>query len=214
MKKFVINLDSCPERMEAFDDTWIRWRATPREEVSEELDKKMVSIWNSPHQNHLAKCGCFWSHLTLLKKIADEKLNDILVVEDDAKQLKEIPVACLREKGFVYLGGFFLNRKVSKGTWKGDHHSVEGINNAKDKPFVMCGMLAYYISNWEVAKEIYDEIVSHKRYRAIDMMLPRLSVDLNYYYPGLFLEKKMGSSIRDNKRNYMTEDYRWRVPAA
>ena len=33
--KFFINLNRCPERLEYFDDTWIRWEATDWKELDD-----------------------------------------------------------------------------------------------------------------------------------------------------------------------------------
>jgi len=53
MIKFFINLDTDIERKERFLELnkkydFIRWEATGRDDVSEELDQKMISMYNYP----------------------------------------------------------------------------------------------------------------------------------------------------------------------
>jgi len=47
MNTFFINLDNATSRREKFKDTeYIRWRATPKEEVSPFVDDKMISMYS------------------------------------------------------------------------------------------------------------------------------------------------------------------------
>ena len=48
MKKFVINLERCLERMDMFDDSYTRWIATDYKDLDDgdEIYKRMVSMWN------------------------------------------------------------------------------------------------------------------------------------------------------------------------
>ena len=112
MKKFVINLERCIDRMVYFDKSYTRWIATDYKDLddNDEIFKKMISMWNISQNEHRAKCGCLLSHVNLWKHIADNKLNDILIVEDDALQVNYLPND-LAEDTFLYLGFY---KKVNR----------------------------------------------------------------------------------------------------
>ena len=86
MKIFVINLDTAKDRWEHYkdDERFTRWSATSREEVKEWDSKKMISFHNIHPDQHLAKCACLKSHLNILSYIITNKMNDVLILEDDA----------------------------------------------------------------------------------------------------------------------------------
>ena len=92
MLTFIINLDDSKSRMEKYNlDYFHRWRATPRHEIHKFIDEKMISYYNLPRPSHLGKCGCFTSHMKLYEHIVYHKLNDVLILEDDAVKVNDIP---------------------------------------------------------------------------------------------------------------------------
>ncbi len=206
MNKFYINLDSCPERKKYFDDSWKRWSATSRAEVNDFTVNKMISYHNVQFSYHLAKCGCFKSHTLLLQYIVNNKLNKVVICEDDADQIQDFPDDL--GDGFVYLGGYFLNKKRTDGEYKGECGSVNGLNDLSDKNFDVCMTMSYYIGTWEVASALLEEINSLKRWRAIDILYMNSKVPKKYYYPAIFRERPLGSTIRNNKRKFANQFYR------
>jgi len=207
MYKFFINLDSSKERVKYFDDSWTRWSATSRNEVDKLTDEKMISYHNVSRDYHLGKCGCFKSHKLLLRYIVDNKLNKVIVCEDDAEQIvHEIPDDL--GYGFVYLGGYFLNKKRTDGEYKGECGSVNGLNNLSDKNFDVCMTMSYYLGTWEVASALLEEINELKRWRAIDILYMKSKVKKQYYYPAIFKERPLESTIRKNKKKFSNEKYR------
>ena len=85
MITFYINLDTAIKRKNKFQGKdFSRFRAFPRDEVPEILDTKMTSMYNYPRPSHLSRCACWLSHTQLLEKIVNEKLSDVLILEDDA----------------------------------------------------------------------------------------------------------------------------------
>jgi GR25 family glycosyltransferase involved in LPS biosynthesis len=206
MPKYFINLDCSGDRRSHFDESWTRWRARGRNDISSEIDKKMSSYWNIERNNHLGKCGCFVSHIELLNHIVENKLDEVIICEDDAEQISEIPNL---GDNFLYLGGFFMSKKRTDGNYKGEVISEEGINTLKDKPFDIFMTMSYYIGKWEVAKELRDWILSQKRYKAIDVMYANSPIDKYYYYPAIFKERNIQSTIRKQKRKSPNEYYKF-----
>jgi hypothetical protein len=110
--------------------------------------------------------------------------------------------------GFVYLGGYFLNKKRTDGEYKGECGSVNGLNDLSDKNFDVCMTMSYYIGTWEVASALLEEINSYNRWRAIDILYMKSKVPKKYYYPAIFRERPLGSTIRKQKRKFANEFYR------
>jgi GR25 family glycosyltransferase involved in LPS biosynthesis len=205
MRKFYINLlDDYKRRMKFLNKGYHRWEAVSREEVPEELDTKMRSMWNYPREAHLGRCGCFLSHYELYTYIVENKLNDVLICEDDAVQVKELPTDYPKDC-IIYLGGFFHQMKMM------DDKPVkidfkEGINRLGNYRILMT--MSYIIPNWEIAKEILNYIDDRPRYKAIDIMLGDIGIPKFYEYPACYVEEGCESTI--SKKNKKANDkYRW-----
>ena len=207
MKTFYINLDTAPSRREKFAETnFERWRATTKSEVPPFVDKKMTSMYSFGREAHLARCACFISHTKLLEHIVDSKLNDVLILEDDAVATNPLPVDYPRDS-IVYVGGFIYNRKMMD-TRKPVVDHQKGINLCPPD-YRILGTMAYIIPHWNVALKILNKIYSQNRYKAIDIMLGNIGIKQYYYYPGCFREEGSDSQIsKKNKNNkIMTEQY-------
>ena len=207
MNKFVINLERCLERMDYFDDSYTRWIATDYKDLDDDnpVFKRMISMHNINPNEHKAKCGCLLSHLNLWKHIVEHKLNDVLIVEDDAEQINHLPDFTDIEE-FTYLGGFFT-KKITDGEVTPPHllHKLNDI--PEDYKFLTT--LSYYIPTWEIAEKLIVDITSQTRFRAIDVMLNKISVCRCVYYPALFIERDLQSTIRPSKNKHPTELYRF-----
>jgi GR25 family glycosyltransferase involved in LPS biosynthesis len=203
---FYINLvDEHERRVKFLGKGLHRWEAVSREEVPDEIDKKMVSMYNYPRQSHLGRCGCFCSHMELYHYIVEMKLNNCLILEDDAVLVKDTPTEFPKD-GITYLGGFFHNSKMMdnspvKITMK------DGINYLHPDYRILMTM-AYILPTWELCKEIIDDIEMKSRYRAIDIMLGNMAINKYYEYPACFVEEGSESSIA-KKQKKSNEFYRW-----
>ena len=206
MKKFFINLDEDTSRAEKFKQSdYIRWRATSRDEVTEEVDKKMLSYYNLSRKAHLGKCGCFTSHISLLEHVVANKLDDVLICEDDAVQVSELPTDYPTDS-LIYVGGFLHNKKMTNNK-KVIIKSTDGINNLPDEYRILMTM-SYIIPKWELAEDILKKIKSLKRYRAIDVLLGNIEVKKRYHYPACYEEEGVVSTI-NKKSKKATKYYEW-----
>jgi len=206
MKKYFINLDEDTTRAEKFKQSdYIRWRATSREEVSDDLDKKMISYYNYPEKAHLGRCGCFQSHISLLEHIVKNKLNDVLIVEDDAVQVSELPTDYPKDS-LIYVGGFLHNKRMTDNK-KVIIKSTDGLNNLPDEYRILM-TLSYIVPTWELAEDILKKILSLKRYRAIDVLLGNIDIKKSYIYPACFIEEGAVSTIQ-KKSKRSNELYEW-----
>ncbi len=204
MNKFVVNLDRCKDRMKYFDKSYTRWSAVDGAVLKDDnpVLSKMISMYNISPQQHRAKCGCFISHINLLQHIINNKLNNVLVLEDDAEMVNPLPDPLPEE--FTYLGGFFSGKHFSDV--EVPHRA--GIWDIPENTKLLM-TLSYYIPQWEAAKFIYDEIMSQKRYRAIDVMLNNIHFTKCYHYPACYIERPLVSTIRDDKVKHSTKYYTW-----
>jgi len=215
VSKFYINLDRDTSRWEFWRDTdFTRFSATYWEDMDEydPLFEKMVSYWNVPPEQHKAKCGAWISHVRMLEHIVDHKLNKVLVCEDDAEQVNPIPDD-LPDDSLIYLGGFIMNRKISKKMTEKPTHET-GLNILENR-YRMIMLLAYYIPKWEMARDILNYLVkqyTEGRIRAIDIDLFNAVPEdkITYAYPAPFIERPVPSNIRTNKKKHSTENYEWR----
>ena len=166
--------------------------------------KKMVSYHNvAKTPQHLAKTGCFLSHSKLLKHIVDYKLNKVIIVEDDALQIRDLPE--VMPDTFCYLGGFIRNKKItSKEKIEIEHK--EGLNTLDEKYRMVC-CLSYYIPRWEIAEDLYNKLMGLKRWRAIDVSLPNLLPETNYIYPAIYVEQPCESQIQNKKKKKFANEF-------
>ena len=204
--KFVISMKGS-ERLPKWSNTeYKHFEAVNGKELTYDCEscKKMVSYHNvAKTPQHLAKTGCFLSHMKLLKHIVDYKLNKVIVVEDDALQIRGLPE--VMPDTFCYLGGFIGNKKItSKEKIEIEHK--QGLNTLDEKYRMVC-CLAYYIPKWEIAEDLYNKLMGLKRWRAIDVSLPNLLPETNYIYPAIYIEEPYESQIMNKKKKKFANEF-------
>ena len=206
-KTFYINLDTATQRGNKYTDkNFTRWKATSREEVPAYIETRMVSRYNFGKDAHLARCACWLSHTKLLEHIVENKINDVLILEDDAIQVNDLPKIYPKDS-ITYVGGFVYNKKMMDSKPPEIKHQV-GINLCPDNLRIL-GCLAYIVPKWEVALHILNRIYSENRYKAIDIMMGNIGIKQYYNYPASFREEGCESQISQKNKNnkIMTEDY-------
>lgn len=209
MKVFYINLDTATQRRNKFlDKNFTRWRATTKTEVPSYIEGKMLSMYNFGKEAHLARCACFLSHTKLLEHIIENKLNDVLILEDDAIQVNDIPKNYPKDS-ITYIGGFIYNRLMMNEKKVNTDHKI-GINLCPSE-FRILGCLAYIVPTYKVAENILNLIYSQNRYKAIDIMLGNIGIKQYYNYPASFREEGCESqiSVKNKQNKIMTEDYQF-----
>ena len=209
-KIFVINLDSAKDRWEHYkdDDKFTRWSATSKKDLKENdpVFERMISYYNIKPEEHSAKCCCYVSHRNLYRYIVSNKLNKVLILEDDAFQVNELPHPDdLPKDGFTYLGGFSNNLQMVKGPMKVDFQ--DGVNEIKHNEYRMLMCLAIYIPTWQDARRMYDSLDYNGRCRAVDTMLRNAFTRQFVYYPAVFVERPDPSQIRKNKKKFSNSKY-------
>lgn len=211
VNKFFISMENS-ERLPKWNGSeYTHWRAVNGKELDYDCDEcnKMVSYHNVRRTpQHLGKVGCFLSHMNLLNHIVENKINNVIIVEDDALLVNSIPEN-LPDDCLTYLGGFIANKKItSKEPIEIDHK--EGINTLDTQKYRMLMTLSYYIPKWEIAEEIFQQLSNLKRWRAIDVVYGNILKNVKYVYPACFVEEPYDSQIQNNRKNkYCNEFYKF-----
>lgn len=208
----MINLDSAEDRWSHYenDKRYTRWSATSVDDLRDDhpIFKDMVSMWNIDPNEHNCKCACYISHTMLWKYIITNHLEDVLILEDDAKLVNPIPDTCdLPQDGFTYLGGFTSHLRLTDGPKKVEFE--EGINTMNHADYRMLMMMAYYIPHWSVAHKMLQSVTERGRPRAIDTMVRHTHRKQYVSYPASFIERDDPSQIRKKKRKHSNEFYEW-----
>jgi hypothetical protein len=206
---FVINLDSATERWKYYENKgWNRWAATHYNDLDDEhpIFKQMVSMWNIPPEEHKAKCACYISHTSLWEHIIKNDLKNVLVLEDDAYQINELPnIDDLPNDSLTYFGGITYNKRLTDGPLPVDLD--EGLNKIDYTQYRMIMLLSYFIPNRRVAYKMLQSAKERGRPRAIDVMVKFSHINHYLYYPAIFVEKPMQSQIRNKKVRFSDSQY-------
>jgi len=139
----------------------------------------------------------------MMKHIVENKINKVLIVEDDALQVNPLPE--VMPDTFCYLGGFICNKKITNKEKITIEHK-EGINTLDEKYRMLCN-LSYYIPRWEIAQEIVQRLEGLKRWRAIDISIPNILPESKYIYPAVYIEEPMNSQIMNKKKKKFANEF-------
>ena len=206
---FVVNMDSATDRWDYYKDKGVkRWSATNYDEikVSSPDIARMTSYYNLSMKEHLCKLACFKSHTNLWRYIADNKMNNILILEDDAELVNPVPdINNFPRDAITYLGGYTSHPQVTKGAKK--ISLDKGIHLINHDEYRVLMTVAYFIPTYEVAQKLIDFIDNSKRWRAIDCMIKDMEIPLYLSYPGSFKERPVESQIRKKKKKFSNEFY-------
>jgi GR25 family glycosyltransferase involved in LPS biosynthesis len=199
-KIFVINLKRDGEKWSKYkkDDRYIRFSACNGVEMSKEnpyFDRLQI-MWNAADRKKKCTAGILNSHMSIIKKIVKQKINQALVIEDDAvidfKMLEKINLNNLPQDSIIYFGGTLHPPDTFKNkTWTHEEtikSFKKGINKIDSKKFRILGGHGYYFPTWETAKDLLDKVDTKKKMRALDSEMVKLqrSQDIKYfYYPAI-----------------------------
>lgn len=180
-KVFVVNIsDERWKKYDESDDMYYRFKGVDGSKLDlEAYDDKYIFYYNKNEASKKSTIGCAESHMSMMKYIYENQLNNVIVIEDDAlldfTRLYELDDV----KGFCYCGGriqatVLKNDKELQKNINKDMFLKEKLNFIDTESFIITGCHGMYFENYEVAKEIYDDISAQKRVRAIDCELKRI----------------------------------------
>lgn len=222
---FVINLKNRPDRWENIQDNFKdtnlklkRWDATYGKDLSEKEIADITSDFCNKFCSY-GMIGCWMSHYNLWKYIAEHNLNNVLILEDDAKpqsnfneinnKLKNIP----EDYDLIYLGCFgscdqigdnIVNIVFNK---KNKDLYVNGIkHNDLIIPSMPLGAHAYLLSNKGANKLINHKELKKVRYH-IDYALSDLVYNKNDFNVYAFKEPFIMQSSDINASDLVTNEH-------
>jgi len=160
----------------AYDDRTLKYLDDPRyeifpavwwENINDDTLSKYHFRYNCGEDLRKKICACSCSHLKILEKIRDEKINNAIIIEDDAfidfdrlKELDNINEPC-------YIGGMMFPPVLKDVNSFEKPESIDGLNTIDPSKFVILAAHGYYIPNYQDT-EIFLEQHYEKR-RAIDV---------------------------------------------
>ena len=205
-KIFVISLDNenGAERRNKLDYKFTWFKA--EKNLLPIVKDKMIHYWSAGEKNRQGKEGCFDSYYRLFTKIYTEKIDDVIILEDDCFIKKnEFKNFCNdKPTDICYLNGKIKNKKGWK-TYENFSKNI-GINDIGD--FRILGTLGIYIPKWEQLKNIIDIIDNLKRFRAIDIIIVKNKLIKKYYYPSVSLHNDFGISSIQSKGHFIVDNYK------
>ena len=222
-KIFVINLKRDEDKWSKYkkDDRYIRFSACNGVEMSKEnpyFDKLQI-MWNAADRKKKCTAGILNSHMSIIKKIVKQKINQALVIEDDAvidfNILKKINLNKLPQDSIIYFGGTLHPPDTFKNkTWS--HEGIiksfkKGINKIDPKKFRILGGHGYYFPTWEIAKDLLDKVDSKKKMRALDSEMVKLqrTGDIKYFYYPAISYLKMEDAKKGVHAGHMERDMKF-----
>ena len=189
MKIFVINI--CDERWKRYSDDkrYTRWKGCIGSELSASfVDDTYITMHNAKRSHKHNVAGCSESHLSLLKHITENHINNCIIVEDDVSldisrldELKDI-------EEFCYIGGHFQPPVLKKKLDTQNISFKDGVNTIDTTRFTIAGGYGLYIPKYQIAEWIYTNIINRNKRRGYDCELRRLQKILKlkrFIYPAI-----------------------------
>jgi GR25 family glycosyltransferase involved in LPS biosynthesis len=173
VKIFVINISD--ERWERYKDNerFTRWEGCDGKKLSMDfIDKNYIIYWNANESHKRCVAGCGESHLSLLRHIYENKIDDAIILEDDV-DIDFDRLDILKDVNeFCYLGGHFQGKTLKHKPYTGI--LFEGVNTITAFTFTIAGAYGYYIPTYDIAESLYINIMSKTKRRGFDCELRRL----------------------------------------
>ena len=209
MNVFVISLDNeiGKRRRDQLNYEYIWWKGTAGADVSDFYRNQMKFYPTASIQNRNGKLGCFYTYLQLFQHIFENKLDNVVILEDDCILTHEYYLEDLPDEP-CYLNGQFFNPFVSKQRQRWVEDFVKnknfnhGVNQIDFAQFKILGTLGIWFPHWHQVEEIYSEIMISTRFKAIDNMFADLQLIKLFYYPAIYLHEDNGISNINNNKNY------------
>jgi GR25 family glycosyltransferase involved in LPS biosynthesis len=162
MRIFVITLNRYDCRWAKYNKNYELFMGVDGYKIKEDNEyyKKIRNRYNIKHKQKQNIVGCFLSHLKVMEYIVENKLNEILIIEDDAvidfKLLNKINLDELQQDKMTYFGGIIrgLTLKKDFNYERVVEDIFEGLNTIDTSKYKIGATHGYYIPKWEVAEQV------------------------------------------------------------
>jgi GR25 family glycosyltransferase involved in LPS biosynthesis len=210
---FVINI--CEERWKKYKDDprYARWQGW---NGKEELDLEWINenyhfYWNCNNDLRHNVAGCSESHLSLIKHIRDYKINNAIIIEDDAmidfEALEYLSLDRMCSNEILFVGGMFhppVLKNLKTFVPPKYDKNIYSINTINPKQFLITNCHGYYIPKWELAEQLL--VKKGKKRRALDAEtkhLQRARVLTKFLYPAISI-----LNMEDAKKGFTWSKYK------
>jgi len=176
----------------------------------ESIKDKFQFRYNTSEQKKIGIMSCFYSHINILRKIVDEKIDDVVVCEDDSFKVFDINTESINE--ICLFGGCLrhpTNWKLDT-QWRKENTIIfdEGVNKIDYTKYRWTQTYAIYYPNWEKTKELLDNILeSKKSYCHYDIFLSKNKLINHLYFPTPYKSCDNGISQISNAQG-VVKDYK------
>ena len=193
--RFVISLDNevGKKRRTLLNYEYNLFRGIKGVDCPDWIVEKMKHRSNIQDKNKMGKLGCWASYATLLQKIINEKINNVLILEDDCIQVSNTDYLPPLGDKPIYLNGYFhhpTNYTKRNKEWirnvKKNLPIKKGINAIRWDKIRIVGTWGVFIPRWEQAYEILFKLANSKTYTTVDSQLSKHHIIDRFYYPSLF----------------------------
>jgi hypothetical protein len=169
-----------------------------------EVKKKMKLRYNANQKTIDGFAGNVASHLKAMDYIVKNKMNNVILNEDDSLQKKDIPKNLPNE--ITLLSGQISHPKSweKDKEWKKNGENLKilsafktGANDIDYQKFRWTQSNSIYFPSWKDAKRLLDKLRNEvKSYKSYDMVLSQNKLIKKIYYPAIFNHHdKLNSSL-------------------
>lgn len=210
--RFVISMDNelGKQRQDRLNYVYNLFSGKTADDCPSWVKDKMKHRSNIQEKARNGKLGCFTSYVCLLNKIVSEKINNVLILEDDCLQIGDFTKDQLGNEP-IYVNGLFhhpTNYVKKNKEWvmklKTDLQLTTGIQEIDWDKFRIVGTWGIYIPKWKQAQDIVDKLKSAKTLTTIDSQLSKQKLITKFHYPPLFKHSDCGISNISRGMGVMT----------
>lgn len=165
------------------------------EDIPKEILNK-ISRNNSKDEFFRRKSCAFYSHYRILRKIVEEKIDDVIVCEDDAI-LKDIPKFVDKDEAILLNGELHhpKNFKLDKEFNRDEIEFVDGINEIDYSKYRWSCVGCVYYPTYKSAEKILKYLDNSKtQYTHMDLYMSKHKLIKYLQYPSVFKIVDEGTS--------------------
>ena len=180
----------------AYDDRTLKYLDDPRYEifpavwwecVNDDTLSKYHFRYNCGIDLRKKICACSCSHLKVLEKIFNEKINNAIIIEDDAfidfsrlKELDDIDEPC-------YIGGQIKSLKLCDEKFFVKPDDIpDGLNTIDKNKYRISGAFGYYIPDYKQTEFFLKQHYEKRRGIDVEFMLEQKTGNIKYFiYPAI-----------------------------
>ena len=212
MKIFVISMDNeVGEKRRSLLNYEFEWIKSV--EIDEELRGRFIFRHNAGEKHRKGVMGCFASHLHIMKKIVDEKLDDVIICEDDTFMIDKIDTKNIEEvcllSGRIHHPTNWVEDKNFQKNVVDTIKFEEGVNSIDYNSYRWTGADAIYYPSYKKTLELYNDIMLTKRFKHLDIMIANNRYIKYLYYPTPFIMIDNNFSQISKKGQGITYNYKF-----